>query len=41
LKDVPVGSRAVRVEARGYQRWSTAVRVVANQQARVTAKLEP
>jgi hypothetical protein len=41
LRDVPIGSRAVRIEAAGYQRWTTAVRVIANQQTRVTAQLQP
>ena len=39
LKNLPVGSRAVRMEADGYQRWSASTRVVANQQTRVSATL--
>jgi PEGA domain-containing protein len=39
LENLPVGSRAVRIEADGYQRWSTSTRVVANQQTRVSATL--
>jgi hypothetical protein len=39
LKDLPIGSRVVRLEAAGYQVWSSAVRVVANQQTQVTAIL--
>lgn len=39
LKNIRVGSRVVRVEAGGYERWSVAARVVANQQTRVTAEL--
>jgi len=39
LRDVPAGSRLVRVEADGHQAWSWTARVVANQQTRVTAKL--
>jgi hypothetical protein len=39
LPAVPVGSRVVRLEADGYQLWSSAVRVIANQQTRVTATL--
>jgi hypothetical protein len=40
IRDLPVGSRVLRVEAPGYQRWSAAIRVTANQQTRVTARLE-
>lgn len=40
LKAVPVGSRAVRIEAAGYQRWSSSVQVTANQQTQVMAKLD-
>jgi hypothetical protein len=40
LQDLPAGSRVVRIVADGYQPWSTAVRVVANQQTRVTATLQ-
>lgn len=39
LENLPVGSRAVRIEADGYQRWSASTRVVANQQTRVSATL--
>ena len=39
LKDVPVGSRALRIEAAGYQRWSAAVTVTADQQTTVKATL--
>ena len=39
LKDVPAGSRAVRVEATGYGTWSASLQVTANQQTRVMAKL--
>jgi len=39
LQNLPVGSRAVRMEADGYQRWSASTRVVANQQTRVSATL--
>ena len=39
LKGVPVGSRVVRVEADAYAPWSSAVRVVANEQTRVLATL--
>jgi hypothetical protein len=40
LKGLPVGSRAVRIEAEGFRPWSASVRVTANQQTHVTAKLE-
>ncbi len=41
LEDLPVGSRAVRIEADGYQRWSASTQVVANQQTSVSATLGP
>lgn len=40
LKAVPAGSRVVRIESDGYERWSFAARVVANQQVRVVANLQ-
>ena len=39
LTALPVGSRVVRLEAEGYQIWSSSVRVIANQQTQVTATL--
>jgi len=39
LSDLPVGSRVVRLEAEGYQTWSAAIRVIADQETRVTATL--
>lgn len=39
LENLPVGSRAVRIEADGYQRWSGSTQVVANQQTRISATL--
>jgi PEGA domain len=39
LENLPVGSRAVRIEADGYQRWSASTQVVANQQTHVSATL--
>ena len=39
LENLPVGSRAVRIEADGYERWSTSTQVVANQQTHVSATL--
>ena len=41
LLDLPVGSRAVRVDLEGHERWSSAVRVVANERTVVMAKLQP
>jgi hypothetical protein len=40
LPAVPSGEHAVRLEHDGYQRWSSSVRVVANERNRVTASLE-
>ena len=39
LDDLPVGSRAIRLEADGYERWSASTRIVANQQTRLSATL--
>jgi hypothetical protein len=39
LRDLAVGSRAVRLEAPGYQWWSAAVRVVAQETTTVTVRL--
>ena len=39
LRDLPVGSRAVRVSLEGYDRWSRAVQVVANRRTEVNAIL--
>jgi hypothetical protein len=41
LSSMPVGSRAVRVELDGHRRWSSAVRIVADERTRVEAKLLP
>jgi hypothetical protein len=41
LNDLPVGSRVVRLELDGYERWSSAVRVVANQRVRTAVDLRP
>jgi hypothetical protein len=40
LNDVPAGSCVVRIEADGYQTWSSAVRVVADEQSRITVTLD-
>ena len=40
LRAVPIGSHAIRLEHDGYRRWSSAVRVVAGEQNRITASLE-
>ena len=39
LRDVPVGSRVVRVELEGHERWSAQVRVVANVETLTVADL--
>jgi hypothetical protein len=41
LKGLPVGSRVVRLELDGYARWSSAVRVVANQRVLTSVYLQP
>jgi hypothetical protein len=40
LSSVAAGSHAIRLEREGYRRWTSAVRVVASEQNRVTASLE-
>jgi hypothetical protein len=40
LRNLPAGSRAVRVEAPGYRAWSASVQVTANRQTRVMAKAD-
>jgi hypothetical protein len=40
IQTVDAGSHAVRIEREGYQRWTSAVRVVAGERNRVTASLE-
>jgi hypothetical protein len=39
--DVPVGSRVIRVELEGHERWSSVVRIVANEPTTVAAELQP
>jgi hypothetical protein len=41
LVDVPVGSRVIRVELEGHERWSSVVRIVANAPTPVVADLRP
>ncbi|HEX5110727.1 MAG TPA: PEGA domain-containing protein [Vicinamibacterales bacterium] len=41
LKNLAVGSRAVRLELPGYQTWSSVIRVVTDQRSHVTADLLP
>jgi hypothetical protein len=41
LRDVAVGSRAVRVELEGYERWASVLQVVANERTVATATLRP
>jgi hypothetical protein len=40
LETVPIGSRVVRIESEGYEPWSFAARVVANQETRIVATLQ-
>ena len=40
LRSLPVGSRAVRVELDGHDRWSAAVRIVADERTVIAAKLQ-
>ena len=40
LPSVPAGTHAIRLEYEGYRRWTSAIRVVASEQNRVTASLE-
>jgi hypothetical protein len=39
LQDQTIGSRVVRVELAGHEKWSSSVRIVANQQATAVAQL--
>ena len=41
LTEVPVGSRALRLEADDHNSWSSTVRVVADQETRVSVSLDP
>ena len=41
LENLPVGSRAVRIEADGYQHWSASTQVVANKETHLSATLAP
>jgi hypothetical protein len=41
LSEVPVGSRAIRLEADDHMPWTSTARVVAGQQTRVIATLSP
>ena len=40
LTDVPVGSRAIRLEAENYTPWTSTVRVIADRRTRVTVTLD-
>ena len=40
LKKVVAGSRVVRIESGGYERWSAAARVVANKETSILASLQ-
>jgi hypothetical protein len=37
---ISAGEHAIRLEHDGYRRWTSAVRIVSNEQNRVTASLE-
>jgi len=41
LQDLPVGSRAVRVEREGHERWSSTVRIIADERTVVMVELQP
>jgi hypothetical protein len=41
IRGLDAGSRVVRLDLPGYERWSWAVGVVANKQTPVTVKLQP
>ena len=41
LFDLPVGSGVVRVEREGHERWSAAVRIVADERTVTVAELRP
>ena len=41
LTEIPVGSRAIRLEADDHTSWSSTLRVIAGQQTRVSATLSP
>jgi hypothetical protein len=40
VRSIDAGEHAIRIEGDGYRRWSSSVRVVANERNRVTASLE-
>jgi PEGA domain. len=40
LKGVRAGSRVIRIESEGYERWSSAARVVANRETAIVATLQ-
>ena len=40
LSDFSVGDHVIRLELDGYRRWSSSVRIISNEQTRVTASLE-
>ena len=41
IRDLGAGSRVVRLDLAGYERWSWAIAVVANRRTPVTVKLQP
>ena len=40
VPDVPAGEHAIHLEREGYQRWSSAIRIVTTEKNRVTASLD-
>jgi hypothetical protein len=40
VPDVPAGEHALHLELDGYQRWSSAIRIVTTEKNRVTASLD-
>jgi hypothetical protein len=41
IENLAVGTRVVRIDLAGYERWSWAVNVVANKRTPVTVRLQP
>jgi hypothetical protein len=41
IRNLPVGSRAVRISLDGYTVWSRGVRIVADQATAISARLDP
>jgi PEGA domain len=41
LSNLAAGSRVVRLELAGYERWSSAVRIITSEETKVDAQLRP